>query len=53
MVMPASAGAAAAVAPTTSAAADTVPLSKKGAPSPTAIGLSVGFGATEPGGFKP
>ena len=53
MVMPASAGAAAAVAPTTSAAADTVPLSKKGAPSPAAIGLSVGFGATEPGGFKP
>jgi TPR repeat protein len=53
MVMPASGGAAAAVAPTASAAADTVPLSKKGAPPPASIGLSVGFGATEPGGFKP
>jgi hypothetical protein len=49
MVMPASGAA----APTASADSDTAPLSKKGAPPPASIGLSVGFGATEPGGFKP
>ncbi len=32
--------------PTASAAADTAPLSKPGAPPPAPIGLSVGFGAT-------
>ncbi len=46
MVVPGSGATAKAVSPTASAAADTVPLSKPGAPAPAPIGLSVGFGAT-------
>jgi TPR repeat protein len=50
MVVPASGEGAKAAAPTASAAADTAPLSKPGAPPPAPIGMSVGFGAT---GTKP
>jgi exopolysaccharide production negative regulator len=48
MVMPAGGATAKAAPPTTSAAADTVPLSKPSAPPPAPIGMSVGFGAPSP-----
>ena len=51
MMMPASGGAKETVAPTASAMPDAAPLGN-GAP-PAAIGLSVGYGATETSGLKP
>ena len=48
MVVPAGGATAKAAPSTTSAAADTVPLTKPGAPPPAPIGMSVGFGATSP-----
>lgn len=48
MVMPAADATAKAASPTASAAADTVPLTKPGAPPPAPIGMSVGYGATSP-----
>ncbi|HSJ40336.1 MAG TPA: hypothetical protein VK955_04710, partial [Xanthobacteraceae bacterium] len=48
MMVPAAGAAVKAAPPTSSAAANTVPLSKPGAPPPAPIGMSVGFGATSP-----